>query len=396
MTIDTDSKPVSGQNINRGALTGVTVLDLSRLLPGPYCSMILADHGAQVIAIEDKKQYAADGLYLPTVNRNKKHMTLDLKPVAGKAVFQRLLESADVVIEGFRPGVTKRLGIDYDTLCKAKDDIIYCSITGYGQTGLFKDRPGHDVNYLGYAGVLNLMGQAGQPPLIPGVQIADIAGGGMNAAIGIILALFAREKTGRGQYIDISMTDSMLSLLPVAQYWMDLTGEPPARGDNMLSHRYACYNTYETLDGRYIAVGALEGRFWKSLCQKLGFEAYAKLQLDDDRRAEIISAFRKTFLTKTMAQWEEELGGLDLCVSGVSTVDEALSAPLFRQREMSVELPEKNGKPQTAIGVPVKLSETPGSIRTPPVEFGQNTKEVLNQYGYSEEEINQLAEQDII
>lgn len=396
MTTESNRKPVSSQTKKTGALTGVTVLDLSRLLPGPYCSMILADHGAQVIAIENKKQYAADGIYLPTVSRNKKHMTLDLKPDAGKAVFQRLLESADVVIEGFRAGVAKRLGVDYGTLRKFKADIIYCSITGYGQTGPFKDRPGHDVNYLGYGGVLDLMGKTGQPPSIPGVQVADIAGGGMNAAIGIILALFAREKTGRGQHIDISMTDSMLGLLPVAQYWLELTGESAARGNNLLSHRYACYNTYETADGRYIAVGALEGRFWKALCQKLGFEAYAKLQMDDGRRAEIISVFRKTFLTKTMTEWEKELGGLDLCVSGINTLDEALTSPLFREREMVVDLPEKNGKPQTAIGVPVKLSETPGTIRTPPVAFGQNTAEILQQYGYSNQEIRELAEQDII
>lgn len=386
----TDSEP------NCSALTGVTVLDLSRLLPGPFCSMILADHGADVIAIEDKKQYAADGLYLPTVNRNKRHMALDLKPEAGKAVFLRLLKSADVVIEGFRPGVAKRLGIDYESLCRVKPDIIYCSITGYGQSGPFKDRPGHDINYLGYAGVLDLIGQAQKPPIIPGIQVADIAGGGMNAAIGIILALFAREKTGRGQYIDISMTDSMLSFLPVVKYWLELTGQSPARGNNLLSHRYACYNTYETADGRYMAVGALEGRFWKALCHKLGFEKYAASQLDDEKREEIIAAFRDKFRTKTMAQWEKELGKLDLCVSGINTVEEALAAPLFRKRKMLIDLPPKDGTPQTAIGVPVKLSHTPGSVRTPPVDFGQNTKEVLQQYGYSEAEINKLMEMEII
>jgi crotonobetainyl-CoA:carnitine CoA-transferase CaiB-like acyl-CoA transferase len=182
--------------IPKGALSGVTVLDLSRLLPGPFCSMILADHGARVIAIEDRKQYQADGLFLPNVCRNKQHMALDLKSASGKAIFFKLVAQADVILEGFRPGVVQRLGVDYESVCRVKPDIIYCSVTGYGQTGEFRDRVGHDANYLGYAGVLNMIGAANQPPSIPGVQIADMAGGGMNAAIGILLALFAREKTG--------------------------------------------------------------------------------------------------------------------------------------------------------------------------------------------------------
>ena len=188
-----------------GALSGITVIDLSRLLPGPYCSMILADHGARVIAVENKR-FMADGLFFNTINRNKEHMSLNLKSDAGQQIFSKLIEKADVLMEGFRPGVVDRLGVDYESVRKVNPKIIYCSITGYGQDGPFRDRVGHDVNYLSFSGVLNLIGEPDRPPSIPGIQIADVAAGGMNAAIGILLALFAREKTGRGQYIDISMT----------------------------------------------------------------------------------------------------------------------------------------------------------------------------------------------
>ena len=382
--------------IKKGALSGVTVLDLSRLLPGPFCSMILADHGARVIAIEDRKQYRADGLFLPNVCRNKQHMALDLKTEEGKAVFFKLAARADVVLEGFRPGVVQRLGVDYESVRRVKPDIIYCSVTGYGQTGSFRDRVGHDINYLGYSGVLNMIGEADRPPSIPGVQIADMAGGGMNAAIGILLALFAREKSGAGQYVDISMTDGMVGLLPVAMYWRSLTGATPPRGDNMLSHRYACYNTYETADGRHLAVGAVESKFWKAICERLGLEPYAGLQYDDNRRDEIIAAFRDTFRQKTLAQWEAELADLDLCVSGIQTADEAIDFPLFREREMFVEAPGASGTTETTIGVPVKLSETPGEVRNASVSFGQDTQRILQELGYSAEEIAALDAQGII
>jgi crotonobetainyl-CoA:carnitine CoA-transferase CaiB-like acyl-CoA transferase len=358
--------------------------------------MILADHGARVIAIEDRKQYQADGLFLPNVCRNKQHMALDLKSASGKEIFFKLVEQADVILEGFRPGVVQRLGVDYETVCRVKPDIIYCSVTGYGQTGEFRDRVGHDANYLGYAGVLNMIGDAGQPPAIPGVQIADMAGGGMNAAIGILLALFAREKTGAGQYVDISMTDGMVGLLPVAFYWKALTGETPRRGDNMLSHRYACYNTYETADGRHMVVGAVEGKFWQAICERLGLCEYAGHQYDDGRRHEIVAAFRDTFRTRTMAQWEESLAGLDLCVSGVRTADEVLDFPLFREREMVVEATGADGRSETTIGVPVKLSRTPGSVRSASVHFGQDTEKILSELGYRPEQIAALASDGIL
>jgi crotonobetainyl-CoA:carnitine CoA-transferase CaiB-like acyl-CoA transferase len=382
--------------LNQGALTGITVLDLSRLLPGPYCSMILADHGARVIAIEDRKQYVKDGLFLPSVQRNKAHICLDLKTQEGREIFFRMVERADVVIEGFRPGVVERLGVDYASVYKVRPEIVYCSISGFGQSGPWRDRAGHDVNYLGDSGVLDLIGEAGGKPVIPGVQIADMAGGGMNAAIGILLALYARQRTGRGQRIDISMTDGMLALLPVAKYYHEQTGATPPRGRNLLAHGYACYNTYETADGRFVAVGALEGRFWKALCGRLGLAQYADLQFDEGRSPEIVAALATVFKQKPLNAWEAELGGLDLCVSGIRTMDEALAADHFRQREMVVDLPRPEGGCDTELGVAVKLSATPGALRTPRPRFGQDTQVVLREFGYSTDQIRRWADQGVI
>lgn len=377
-----------------GALSGTTVLDLSRLLPGPYCSMILADHGARVIAIEDRR-FLADGLFMQTVNRNKEHMALNLKTTAGREIFFRLIAKADVLLEGFRPGVTARLGVDYDAVCRVNPTIIYCSITGYGQTGPYRDRVGHDVNYLSQAGVLDLIGEPDRPPSIPGVQIADIAGGGLNAAIGILLALLARAKTGQGQYIDISMTDGMVGFLPVVLFFHQLTGQIPGRSDAVLSHRYACYNTYETADGRFISIGAVENRFWKKLCEVLQVPEYAPLQYDDGRRREIIACLRRAFKQQPLTAWEKKLGDLDICWARVQNLAEVLADPLFRERQMVVDLQDSNGGKKTALGIPVKLSKTPGAVRTPPVDFGASTAAILRELGYSADDIKKFSESGV-
>ncbi|MGD9288978.1 MAG: CaiB/BaiF CoA-transferase family protein [Desulfobacterales bacterium] len=378
-----------------GALTGVKVIDLSRLLPGPYCSMILADHGARVIAVEDKR-FLADGLFFNLINRNKEHMSLNLKTEMGREIFFRLIKDADVLLEGFRPGVVDRLGVDYQAVCEVNPAIVYCSITGYGQDGPFRDRVGHDANYLSYAGVLDLIGESGRPPSIPGVQIADIAGGGMNAAIGILLALFAREKTGKGQYIDISMTDGMVGFLPAVLFFRQLTGQEPARADGFLSHRYACYNTYETADHRFISIGAVENRFWKKLCDVLEAPEYGDLQYDDQRRIEILDFLRNAFKQKTLDQWNAILGDLDICWGRVQSLSEVLEDPLFQHREMVVNIRGKNGKSSKTLGVPVKLSETPGTVRTPPVDFGASTTYILQELGYSANEIKELKADGVV
>ena len=378
-----------GGKMNKGALDGITVLDMSRLLPGPYASMILADHGARVIVIEDRR-FAAESLIDGGVNRNKEHMTLNLKSEAGRDVFFKLAASADVVLEGFRPGVTKRLGVDYDAVSKVNPAIVYCSISGYGQTGSYRDVAGHDVNYLSVSGVLDLIGEAGGPPVIPGIQIADMAGGGMNAVMGILMALVARQNTGKGQYIDISMTDGCFSLLTLAFIMQQMTGQAPKRADFLFSHRYACYNIYETKDGRYLSIGAVENRFWKILCEFFGVPEYIEHQYNDARRQEIIDYFRGRFKTETFAYWEEALADKDVCWAPVRTMSEAVDSPLFKSREMIAEIETPGKKPIKVLGTPIKLSRTPGGVRTAPPGFGQDTHRILKETGYSDSDIERL------
>ena len=377
-----------------GALKGITVVDLSRLLPGPYASMVLADHGARVINIEDPR-YRAEGLMVTTISRNKEHVALDLKHPEGRRIFFELAARADVVLEGFRPGVVNRLGVDYAAVRAVKQDIIYCSLTGYGQTGPLRKRAGHDVNYLACAGILDLMGYTDQPPAIPGIQIADMAGG-LNAAIGILLALLARERTGEGQYIDVSLADSMLAMMPVALLLRNLLGASPQRGAGMLAHRYACYNTYETLDGRYLAVGCVETRFWENLCRFLDMPDLIPQQYDETRRKEVTRRLRAVFKTRSLAAWEAAMEGHDICCEAVRTFDEAIRLPFFQARDMLPVIDGKGGPNDLNIGIPIKLGRTPGDIRTPPVTFGENTSAVLAELGYTDKAIEDLRSQGAI
>jgi crotonobetainyl-CoA:carnitine CoA-transferase CaiB-like acyl-CoA transferase len=357
--------------------------------------MILADHGADVLAIEDRR-FQEDGLFFNDLNRNKRHMSLNLKTPEGLEIFFKLAEKADVILEGFRPGVVQRLGVDYQAVRQRNPRIIYCSISGYGQTGPLRDRVGHDVNYLSNAGILTLIGEKGRRPTIPGVQIADIAGGSMNAAVGILLALFAREKTGKGQYIDISMTDGVVGLLSLPYYFSMLTGRQQQAADTLLSHRYGCYNTYETADGRFISIGAVENRFWERLCEHLDRPHYTPLQYDEQQRNEIIEDLRGLFLLKTMADWEAELGGMEVCFSVVKNLREILTDPLFKEREMVHRYSGEHGEEKHGFGIPVKLSHTPGTIRTAPVKFGEQTRKILGEIGYSAEQIDDFFVKGVV
>lgn len=372
--------------LNKGALSGIKVLDLSRLLPGPYCSMILADHGAEVISVEDKR-FKSDGLFFNIVNRNKRHMCLNLKSDQGLEIFFRLAKEADVILEGFRPGVVKRLGVDYESVQKHNPGIIYCSITGYGQTGPMRDRAGHDVNYLANSGILDLIGQRDGLPSIPGVPFADIAGGSMNAAMGILLALVERGKTGKGQYIDISMTDGMVGFLTLPLHFSGATGKMPIRSDAMFSHGYACYNTYETADNKYISIGAVEHRFWKQLCHALGLAGYSDLQYDDARQNEITGAMAAAFKKQTADYWDKAFVDIDVCYARVKNFAAVMDDPLLKEREMVVDFCQKDGTMAKTFGIPIKLSRTPGSIKTAPDDFGESTHEILLELGYSRKEI---------
>ncbi|MFO7839414.1 MAG: CaiB/BaiF CoA-transferase family protein [Desulfosalsimonadaceae bacterium] len=374
------------------ALSGITVLDISRLLPGPYASMILADHGARVICMEDKR-FAAEAFEDNMIYRGKEHMSLNLKSENGKKIFFQLAQSADVILEGFRPGVTARLGVDYERVKSVNPQIIYCSISGYGQTGPYSSFAGHDINYLSVAGVLDGIGETGGRPLTPGVQIADMAGGSMNAVIGIMLALFSRQRTGEGQYIDISMTDGSLSLLSFGLTIQQATGIPLQRSNWLLSHRYASYNTYETSDGCYLSIGALENRFWKNLCEYFGVPEYIPLQYDEDRREEMLEFFRRQFKSQTLEHWKTVLAEREICWAPVQTPSEALEDPLFAQREMVLELSGKDGRSMTALGAPVKLSKTPARVEGMPSEFGADTRGILKELGYSETAIDSLVQE---
>lgn len=289
--------------------------------------MLLANFGADVIKIEEPGggDYArrmpplvdGEGAVFRATNRGKKSIVLDLKTTDGKAAFERLVAQADVLIEGFRPGVMKRLGLDYETLRPLNERLIYVSLTGYGQTGPNAAMAGHDINYIALGGLLDITGA------IPGAQIADLAGGSMQAVIGILLALAARQKTGRGQFVDVSMLDGVawLMALPLAVY--SATGEIPTPGATALSGRYACYHTYRAGDGRWLAAGALEPKFWAALCSKLGCSEFIPDQFaEGERQAEIVESLRNIFRTKAAAEWLELFHGADVCVTLVRNVAE--------------------------------------------------------------------------
>ena len=382
-------------------LEGMHVLDLTRLLPGPYCTMLLADMGADVIKVED----TAGGDYLrlnpPIVssgmsihfhvlNRNKRSIALDLKRKEGRELLMELAGGwANVLVEQFRPGVMDRLGVGYDTVKEANPGMVYCSITGYGQDGPYRDVAGHDMNYLGYSGVLGTTGPAGGPPMLCGVQIADLAGGGMFGALSILMAYTHAVRTGEGQHVDVSMMDGSLSWLTVNTGEVLTGGPAPARGSQLLWGATPCYNIYEAADG-YMAVGAIEGKFWKRTCELLGRPDYADQQFSFDKFDEIFAWLRETFKEKTRDEWMEVFGCEDTCVSPVLDLDEVSANPQVEHREMMpVVDDEKLGQMRT-IGIPFKFSETPGKFRRSAPLLGEHTDEVLKTLGCSVDEIAEL------
>ena len=373
------------------ALSRFRMLDLSRQLPGPFCSMLLADLGMDVLAV-----YAPTdpmGMGIPLLGRNKRSLTLNLKAPEGRAIFHRLARDVDVVLEGSRPGAAARLGVDYETLRAINPRLVYCSISGYGQDGPYRDRVGHDVNYLGFAGVIGLTGAAGGPPVIPGVQIADIGGGALTAAIGILSALWAREDTGTGQFVDIGMLDGSVAWQVVnVMRWLADKREP-ARGDTMLTGHHPCYAIYETKDGRHVTVGALEPHFWRTLCERLGMpDLVAKQFAEGEERDEMFRRVRARFRERTMAEWVTDLADLDICFGPVATLSEMMHDPQIRHRGMVLETPDG----RTTLGNPVKLTGTPPVLRTPTPELGEHTAAVLQSLGYSGGDIAALRARGVV
>jgi alpha-methylacyl-CoA racemase len=388
-------------------LEGVKVLDLSRLLPGGFCSLLLADFGADVVKVEDTgmgdyvrwsppyyegaDDSAKSALFL-ALNRNKRSIRIDLKTEQGREVLLRLAKHADVLLESFRPGVLDRLGVGYDVLREANHGLVICAITGYGQDGPLRNRSGHDMNYLGLVGLLGLTGDADGPPIQAAGQIADVGGGALMGAFGILAALRHRDATGEGQVVDVSMADGSLSWLAMvaARYFAD--GVVPQRGGLELAGSLVCYRPYECADG-WVTLGALEPKFWQAWCRGVGREDLIEKQFEAPGSAAHVEV-QSIFMEHTRAQWEAFAGEHDCCLEPVLDLDEALSSDLVRAREMVVEH-EQPGATETVrlLGVPIKLSETPGDAgQRPGPALGEHTAEVLGAAGYSAEEIAALEE----
>lgn len=368
------------------ALDGLKILDVSRLLPGPFCTTILADHGADVIVVEAPR-FRDDPVLgnVPMVRRNKRHASLDLKTDAGKEAFFRLVAVSDVLVEGFRPGVMDRLGVGYEAVKAINKRLIYCALTGYGQTGPLAQRAGHDLNYMATAGMLDLLRDSEGVPLMPDFQMADLSGS-LYAALGILLALVARERTGEGQYLDVAMTDGLVSLLPLPLLCQALGKGTPGRPELGSREWLACYRIYETRDHEYLSVGPLEPHLWIKLCEKLGCPHYGPVQYDTSKQQEIVNYLQRLFRTKDLKDWLEFFDEPDCCIAPVNRVRDLHQDPQLSYREMVLFGP--TGIPEP--GIAPKLSGTPGFLRRPPYEFGQHTFEILTEIGYSLDQIREM------
>lgn len=377
------------------ALRDVKVLDLSRLLPGPFLTMVLADLGADVVKVEDPRlgdylrnfppaKGGISGRFL-AINRGKRSLALDLKSDAGRAALLRMVERADVIIESFRPGVMDKLGLGYDALAAVNPGIILCSISGYGQTGPYVHRAGHDLNYIALAGVLGMTGEAGAGPTMPGVQIADLAGGALWSATGVLAALFARTRTGRGAHLDISMTEGALSLL-IAELGNLDCGADPRRGAEMLNGGAACYGVYRTADDRYLSLGALEPKFYLAFNQAIGRAAtLAELAGTPAQQAQTRASIAAHLAERPLAEWLERLAAHDCCCEPVLEMSELPLHPLHHSRGVFFTMDGGDGvgdvqQVRTPLGAPHEPS--------PPPRLGQHSRAVLEEYGLGADEID--------
>ena len=394
-------------------LEEIRVLDLSRLAPGPFCSMLLADLGADVLLVEAPPEALPSGGSLPpafrsegeaaeraaaynVLGRNKRSMVLNLRQQEAREVFYRLAEGADVVLEGFRPGVVKRLGVDYETLGARNPRLIYCSLSGYGQDGPYAGLVGHDINYIAIGGALSMTGRPGQPPAIPLNLLADFAGGGLHAAFAILAALVARQTTGRGQHVDIAMSDGVLYLLAMAVGQYFYNGSVPKPAQHLLNGGVPHYDVYRTKDGGWISIGSLEPHFFANLCRAMGREDFIAYQYDPSRREEVAAYFCEQFLTRTRDEWFELLSKTDICVAPVYSLDEALNDPHNLARGMVVEVEHPRLGPVKQVGIGPKFSDTPGRLRSTAPRPGQHTDEVLASLGYTEEQVASLREKGAV
>ena len=385
-------------------LEGVRVLDFSTLLPGPYATQLLADMGAEVLRVEAPNRPDLLKLMPPmvgegkgkvsaahaTINRNKQSIAIDLKNPQAKAIIEKLVPEYDVVVEQFRPGVMARLGLDYDAFSALNPKLIYCSITGYGQTGPYKDRAGHDINYLALSGLASYSGRKETGPVLSATQIADIAGGSHHAVMSILAALFARQTTGEGAYLDISMADAALSLNTMFGAGALVSGKDPALGTEMLNGGLF-YDYYETSDSKYLSVGSLEPNFAMALLQALGLTDWLSKIADQrpETQDQLRAAIAQKIQEQNQAHWIDVFGNLDACVEPVISVNDAAQHPQYQARNMFIEASLDNGEhvKQIASALPFE-----NRLTTAGVKLGAHTDEVLAAIGLSENQIGELKQ----
>ncbi|MFA6242475.1 MAG: CaiB/BaiF CoA-transferase family protein [Candidatus Hydrogenedentales bacterium] len=387
------------------ALAGIKVIDCTRLLPGGLCTMLLGDLGADVVKIEEPGRgdyirtmppFAESESYMHLVlNRNKRSVTLNLKTEAGCDVLREMVRHADIIVEGNRPGVMDRLGVGYENLSQVNPGIIYCAITGYGQDGPYANMPGHDLNYMGIAGALELFARKGETPLPPGLTVADIGGGAQMAVVGILAALHARRVLGKGQFIDISMTDGVVYWLSLFAAWQFGFGKSPRGGEHVLLGQFPCYAAYPAADGN-ITVGCLEPHFWANLCHALDRPQYVAEQFSMDRAPAIFEDLSAVFRTKSRAEWFAYFASKNVCVGPSYTIEEAMNDPHIQHRQMFTTVQHPTEGEIHQLGNPIKLSATPGSIRRPPPQLGEHTAEVLAQLGYDHEACEKLRAEGVL
>lgn len=376
------------------ALEGIRILDLSRLLPGPYCTMLLADFGAEVIKIEEpgRGDYARSfppflkdfGYWHLQLNRNKKSVVLDLKSAEGRENFLALVRTADVVVESFRPGVLEKLGIDYAAAKAVNPRIIYCSLTGYGKKGPLAQQADHDIGYVSLAGITAMSGEAGGRPAIPGVLMSDM-NASMAAGMAIMIALHHAQRTGEGQEIDISLYNVAMTLMPGAASLYFGSGFVAERGNNWLTGKNPNYNIYATKDGRYLSVGCLEKKFWTNLCEVL--ERIDLIdKIDDEKNYRYLQEeLSNEFSRRTLKEWQELLEGKDTCVTAVLDFAEAVASEQTKANEMVLDVHDQELGDYKQLGFAMKLSRTPAGLRKRAPRLGENTKELLGELRKNQE-----------
>lgn len=388
-------------------LEGLRIIDLTRLLPGPLCTMLMGDYGAEVIKVEDVDAgdptrfvgtIAEDGSgsFFRALNRNKKSIAVDLKKDQGREILLKLAATADVLVEGFRPGVMQRLGLDYEQVKKINPSIVYASITGYGQEGSLRERAGHDINYCALTGLLDLSAAEGEAPVMPAVQIADIAGGSLMALNGIMFALYRKTKSGIGSYIDVSMTRGLLPWLIYASSAPSASGGIPRRNSGHITGAYACYNIYQTADHKYMCLGALEPVFWQRFCKAVNKPDWVDRQFDQNKRLELIDEVQKLFNARSRQEWIILFEKADACCEPVLTPEEAAAHLLNRENEFWLNNYDENGVNRPVPGYPLIFSGFAGALRLPPPGLGEHTREILKTAGFKETAIEELYKSGII